>query len=636
MKNCWRYISSNLIFIVGSLSFFTALGQLAPKKVAEESYYMFPIKPGERNTLAGTMGELRSTHFHTGIDIRTEGRIGLPVYASADGYVSRVAVSNSGYGNAIYILHPNGHTTVYAHLDRINGKLASYIRTQQYESKSFEQNLMIKKGLFPVQKGDIIAYSGNSGSSGGPHLHYDIRDAYQNPLNPLNYGFEEILDHTPPLAEKIAVTTLNKNSRVSGQFGQMTYDVRRVGNNYVIDQPITAKGEIGIQLFAYDKLDNSRFRCGINTLEMDINGELVYAYDIQSFSFSEQRNILKHMSYENLHFTGTRYHKLYIDDGNKLNFYTTDKNNGRINVNVGQELLVTIKMTDTYENESMLTFKIIGKDFPESLYTYDNLKYDIDVIENTFVYKVPKEQTENGVVLNGTSTVPDYFINNTGIYLHDMRKEIPKVLQVDKSFKTYNFKDKVPHEMDYKYYDKHLDIYFPTNSLFDTLYLKTDYKLDTIAKQEYFEIGSSYVPLRKSIKVTLKPQQHYAKDQFAVYYIYDNGYKSFEGGSWEADKVSFWTRSFGKYSILQDSVPPTITPLTLNSNSLRFKIGDDLSGIKSFNCYVNNEWVLMNYDSKRALIWSEKLNDNKPFEGVVKLVVRDNQGNTTEYSNQLN
>lgn len=597
---------------------------------------MFPIKPGERNTLAGTMGELRSSHFHTGIDIRTEGRTGLPVYASADGYVSRAVISTSGYGNAVYIHHPNGHTTVYAHLESINGKLGNYIRTKQYESKSFEQNLMIKKDQFPVSKGDIIAYSGNSGSSQGPHLHYDIRDEHQNPLNPLNYGFEEILDNTPPLADKLTITTLNKDSRVSGQFGQITYDIRRVGNNYVIDQPIAAMGEIGLQLYAYDKLDNSRFRCGINTLEMHVNDELIYSYDIQSFSFSEQRNILKHMSYENLQFTGTRYHKLYIDDGNKLRFYNTDKNNGRIKVRAGDELPVTIKMTDTYGNESLLTFKIIGKEFPESLYTYDNLKYEIDVIENTFIYKIPKDQTEDGVVLNGTSRVPDYYINNTGIYLHDMRKELPKVLQVDKSFKTYNFKDKVPHEMDYKYYDKHLDIYFPVNSLFDTLYLKTDYKLDTVEQKEYFDIGSTYVPLRKSIKVTLKPQGQYPKDKYAVYQIYDNGYKGFEGGSWDADKVSFWTRSFGKYSILEDTIPPRITPLTLNSNSLRFKIGDNLSGIKSFNCYVNNEWVLMNYDSKRALIWSEKLNDNKPFSGVVKLIVVDNQGNSSEYTNQLN
>ena len=140
--------------------------------------------------LAGNFGELRSNHFHTGIDIKTQGKTGLPVYAPADGVVSRIKISPWGFGTALYIDHPNGYTTVYGHLSRLRDDLAKYARNIQYQDQSFDIDITVPGGKFQFKQGELIAYSGNSGSSGGPHLHFEIRDSKtQNPINPQLFNF---------------------------------------------------------------------------------------------------------------------------------------------------------------------------------------------------------------------------------------------------------------------------------------------------------------------------------------------------------------------------------------------------------------------------------------------------------------
>ena len=140
--------------------------------------------------LSGNFGELRSNHFHSGLDIKTQQREGLPVYAPADGYVKRIKVSHYGYGKALYLQHPNGYSSVYAHLQSYAGPIQQYVKEHQYNKESFEIELFPESDVLPVKKGQIIAYSGNSGSSGGPHLHFEIRDGASRPMNPMLFGIE--------------------------------------------------------------------------------------------------------------------------------------------------------------------------------------------------------------------------------------------------------------------------------------------------------------------------------------------------------------------------------------------------------------------------------------------------------------
>ncbi|MTI20110.1 M23 family metallopeptidase [Fulvivirga sp. RKSG066] len=620
-----------IIFTTGN----TVFAQLEESLKTDEPYYLFPIKPGERNSLAGTMGELRSSHFHTGLDIRTEGRIGLPVQSSADGYISRVAVSTSGYGNALYVTHPNGHTTVYAHLDKFNGPIAEYVKKEQYRRKTSALNLYFHKNRFEVNKGDVIAYSGNSGSSGGPHLHYDIRDQNNNVLNPLKYGFGEILDNTPPVAQKLAIKTLDKYARVDGQFGRKEYDLRRVGNDYTIDKPIAAYGKVGLEIYAYDKLDNSRFRCGITNIEVLVDGESIFEQNIDMLYFSKQRNILVHMDYPELRETGQRYHKLYVDDGNELHFYSA-QNEGKLNLGTDCKKQVKVKMTDSYRNVSYLDFEINCK-LPDHTVTGTNInKNTPTLLENTLVISVTANSSENALdlYLPEKNTIPaSYVVGNEAVYLWDMKEGLPYSVSTDKGESVLNYQTMVVPETAYNFYSKHIDIDFPSKALFDTLYMQSRYEYDSATNRELFEIGNERVPLKRNIGISLKPEKAYS-EKYAVYAMdsYNNLY--YEGGVWKDGRITFYSRNFGKYTIAADTVPPKIIPVKTNSQDLMFKITDELSGIKSYECTIDGNWVLMHYDHKRNLIWSEKLHDER-FNGEVKLTLIDNSNNKTEYKIEL-
>ena len=606
----------------------------------DDNYYLFPIKPGVTNTLAGTMGELRATHFHAGIDIRTEGRIGLVVHAAAGGYISRAAVSPTGYGNALYIQHPNGQTTVYAHLEKFKGPVAEYVKKEQYRRKTFKINLYFRKGQFPVERGDTIALAGNSGSSGGPHLHFDIRDANQRPLNPLTYGFNEVKDHIPPVALKLAVKTLDIDARVEGQFGRKEYNLRRVGNDYVVDEPIKARGLVGIEILAHDKLDYSRFRCGINTIEMKIDSSTVYRHHISSFAFHEQRNILKHMNYHELATTGKRFHKLYLDDGNQLKFYETNTLKGKFRALPGQQHHGVITMTDSYGNSSKLRFTLAGQNKTQVVYGKVITPEDTKVIDNTLV--ITTDASDSSVLSIFTprqvDIVPEFVANNSkAVYLWDLRHGVPRSVEKGDFYKSLDLRDMIPSQVGYDFFSEHVEINFPKNSLFDTVYFELDHYYDTLAQREIFKIGTRTIPLKKHINVTLRPQQAYQDlRNLRVFGVDGSGnLAGFVGGSWTGNKITFRTRNFGKFTLARDTVPPTITPVTVNTKDVKFKIMDHLSGIKDFVCTVNGQWVLMHYDYKRKLIWSEKLVESKPFSGEVKLVVTDNVNNKTEYKTQI-
>lgn len=171
--------------LVPFLSIVFVIGSFAQKASFPKGYFIFPINPGQKNTLAGVLGDLRTNHFHAGIDIRTQQREGLQVLAAADGYISKIKVQTTGYGNVIFIKHPNGMTTVYGHLLSFADPMGSYLREKQYERKTFEIEINPSPEQFPVRKGELIGLSGNTGGSAGPHLHFEIRDSKDNYLNPL-------------------------------------------------------------------------------------------------------------------------------------------------------------------------------------------------------------------------------------------------------------------------------------------------------------------------------------------------------------------------------------------------------------------------------------------------------------------
>ena len=632
-------LSKSIVVVLGLVSI-SVSGQFSkPDHELEllpntEVGYLFPVEPGTPNLLAGTMGELRSNHFHSGIDVRTNGRIGVPILASQDGYLSRVSISTGGYGNALYVTHPNGHTTVYGHLDRFEKKIADYVRSEQYKKKTFDINLYFKEGPFNFKRGDTIAFSGNSGGSSGPHLHFDIRDKNNEALNPLSFNFTEVVDNVPPIVQKIALRTMDIHSRINDQYGRYEFYVVREGNNFKLPYPILASGNIGIEFLGYDRLDNSHSKCGINFVELYANEDRIFKQVIDKVNFGDTRNILTLMDYTALKNSGDRYNKLYIDDGNDLSYYNGTKAKGIIKVG-DQEVPLKIILRDSYENESQVTLSLKPSNVTTEVANLSTSSrvLSFQVIENVMEVNSKREMGDSARVYykNLTEVLkPTYYSKQQNVFLIDLRKVLPDSIKVGNQTLVTHYKDIIPSTIPYKYYSDLVDINFSKNTLYDTVFLKVIHKNNG---REIFSIGDSIYPLNRNMSITLKPKGSYS-EKFSVYRVAGK-YNQYVGGTWSNGKISFSTRDFGDFVLLEDTNAPSIYRVAVNGAAARFKIKDDLSGIAYYEASINGEWLLMNYDYKTNMIWAERSDSKKPLKGDLTVKVVDNAGNENIYQEKI-
>ena len=598
---------------------------------------LFPINPGTPNTLAGTMGELRSSHFHTGIDIRTGGQEGLPVLAADDGYIFRVSVNPGGYGNAIYIKHANGHSTVYGHLQSFSKEIANYVRSQQYEKQRFALNVFPTADMFPVKRGDTIALSGNSGSSGGPHLHFDVRNRHQDLLNPLHYGFKEVIDNRAPMAKELALVTSGINSRVAGEFGRLVLPVSE-RNDYYVKDTIEAIGRIGLELYAYDRMDYTRFRTGLNQINVKVNGSQQFSTNIETWPFSKARQFYTYINFEALAKSGQRFHKLYIDEGNKLDFYSATNDNGYLTIEEGKIYTIDITLTDTYENESKVHFIIKGKK-DEAILPIKNTSIPDNSwrIDRNILMMAGTPEDTCVIYTNGNSHTinPAFKTRESSIFLYDLTEGIADSFAIKNRMHKPDIKAYIPAGVEYNLYDPVADIQFEKSSLFANIYLNLEHQTDSITGMDIVTIGNPLEPVNKNFTVNLKPFHIPENKQFYKAYILYGSTPSYIGGEWNEKYITFNTRSFGTYTLLADSIPPSVKPLILNKDEMVFKISDDLSGINSYNMYVNGQWVLMDYDPKKDLIWAEKPNSSFSYRGTIELKITDNTNNKAIYTTEI-
>jgi hypothetical protein len=251
-------------------------------------------------SLAGSFGELRPNHFHSGIDIKTNSRENLNVYAVADGYVARIRVSANGFGNALYINHPNGYTSVYGHLNAYNPVIALYLKNMQYAKESFEVDLFPQAHELPVKKGDIVALSGNTGSSGGPHLHFELRETKTEiTINPQLFGYE-IEDRVPPAIQAIKLYPLSNSSAINGLNNSASFLVKGKAGNYTlaVSNPIEAHGNIVMGIITSDAQTSAGEKNGVYSIEIKMDGKRYYFHELDKFGFNETRGINSHIDYE--------------------------------------------------------------------------------------------------------------------------------------------------------------------------------------------------------------------------------------------------------------------------------------------------------------------------------------------------
>lgn len=546
-----------------------------------QNYFASPIE--STIYLAGNFGELRPNHFHMGLDFKTEGKEGMPIKAAADGYVSRVKISSFGYGKVVYITHPNGYVTVYAHLSQLNDTIGAYMKAYQYEQQKFEIDVTFNPNKINIKKGELVGLSGNTGLSGGPHLHFEIREEKtERAVNPLLFGFD-VPDNIKPEIKKIRIYPADIYARINGKNSSITLPVKLTKSGYVIEKKDSIKisGNVFIGLETFDKENRLSGKNGTYQISLSIDDKQVYAHQLKSIGFNETRCINTFVDYPERIKSGNFYQRCFVERNNKLGVYNNILNKGIITIEDKAIHKIKINVSDIKNNTSSIVFNLIG----------DTKAKVIEPVTNNGVAAVFHATEEN-------------------------------------EFKTNDFFATLP-----------------ANVLYDDIQFKYDTIVDKRLYSAIHSIHTVDVPLHDNITIGIKPTITLADSMKKYLIITQIPGKQFAGNEWQGDFITAKTKYFGKYAVLLDTVKPTIKAVTfaktkqLTSNSeIQFTIKDNLSGIQSFDAYIDNRWILMEYEHKQNKIYYkvEMKGDYTPFKKgqnhTFKLVVTDKAGNSAEYT----
>ena len=514
--------------------------------------------------LSGNFGELRPNHFHAGFDLKTLQKEGLKVYAVADGYISRIKISTFGNGKAIYITHPNGFTSVYGHLRSTDGVIENYIKKSHYALKSFEIELFPKPDELIVKKGQVIAFSGNTGGSEGPHLHFEIRDTKtEKIINPMFFGFDKnIKDTKKPLLSSVYVYPLDTKTAVNHSKRPLLLNLSLQKNGTYLSEKVVANGKIGFGITAFDYDDVSFNKNGVFKIQSFYNGKPSFGYQFDTYSFDDMRYINALIDYSKYKKTQQRVQKLFMKNKFGLSIIQADENNGIISVVPNLTSVYRIEVSDFFGNKSTVSIPI----------QYDLLSTIIDqepVVSNYFV-RANKDSNftkDNMSVFFPAGTFYDDFdmnfdVKNDTLFLHD---------------------DTVPAHTNF------------TISIEDNKY--------TEAQREKIFIG-----LVQDKKMTYNAT--YRKDTVFSTKVKTLGKYTLVMDT-TAPKISMAKPIEGKW--LSDQ------------KTIQLIINDEVSGIKSYSGYLNGNWILFEYDNKtKRLI--HNFSDGIVSEGAndLKVEVIDN------------
>lgn len=552
-------------------AFFISLSIAAQDKYPKD-YFRSPLDIPIQ--LSGNFGELRPNHFHAGFDLKTNQKEGLNVYAAADGYVSRIKISSGGYGKAIYITHANGYTTVYGHLQKATGAIEKKIIELQYAEKSYEIEAFFKPREIPVKKSDIIALSGNTGGSEGPHLHFEFRDnKTEKIINPLYFGLE-IKDTKKPIVSNLMVYPIDAESTVNQSKRPVALNLSLQQDGTYVSEKVSAKGKIGFGIIASDLDDVSYNPNGVYKTKLTNNGKDIFGYEFDEMVFDEGRYVNAFIDYERYKKMHNRVQKLFMKEKYGFSNIKSNGNNGIIEVAPNYSDSVRVEVSD-YKG-------------------------------NTTKIQVPVSYSDQKILVPADDKTTKYFVKSKS----------------DTNFEKDN-----------------VSVFFPANTFYEDFYMNFDVRNKTLFLHE------DIVPAHTNFTITFEDKESSAEDKKKMFIATVNGTKlGFLYTKLQDNTFTAKARNLGQFKLAKDTVAPKISiakPIQdkwiTAQKSIVITISDDFSGIKSYNGYINDKWVLFEYESKLRRL-THVFDDALLLEGKnnLKLVVTDNVGNSTIFETQFN
>jgi hypothetical protein len=563
------------VFIISILFFNTLYDD--PK---DKSIFISPVKIPL--LLSANFGELRLDHFHSGLDIKTQGVTGKEVVAAATGYIYRISVSPGGFGKALYVRHPSGYSTVYGHLDKFTPDIEDYVIARQYDKKSYLVTLFPEKEKFPVKQGEMIAYSGNSGSSAGPHLHYEIRKSESEiPVNPLLFEFGTG-DNIEPVIEKLVIYPVNRHTIINNQNIIKKINVSGGHGNYYItaENEIRISGLAGFGIKSFDLLNDSYNKCAVYSIELAIDSITIFKYVMDGFSFNESRFINSHIDYETYLKENIYIERTFVLPNDKLSVYKDVVNRGIFNFNDDMTHHAEIIVTDVRNNKASLTFEVKAES-----------------------------------------------------------AKSPGVAEtIDKNLKL------MPFNKSNKFVAENISISIPAGALYDTL--NFSYKKGEGTKEmlsDLHNVHDKFTPVHKAYTLSIKPGviPGGKESKMLIVQLGDDQEKSAMNSIWSEGYLTAEVLSFGKFFVGIDSVAPVISANGLVSGAIltgkkeiKIKITDDFSGIKSYEPTIDGKWALFEYDQKNNLL-IYIFDERRITQGTkhsLSLKVTDNKDNISFYN----
>ena len=525
--------------------------------------------------LSGNFGELRSNHFHGGLDFKTQGVTGKPLLAIADGYISKVTVTAGGYGNALYITHDNGYTSVHGHLDRFLPAIARLVRERQYAEQSFVVSLEFGPDEFRVRQGEVVAYAGNTGYSFGPHLHMEIRTTDTNePIDPLPFYKDKIADNIAPRATHIMMYGAKDEGKVT--FVGDSKNVKEVDGKIIVNcqlslvNCITAWGRIGTAISANDYMDGTSNNYGVRYVRLYVDDRLVSSSDVNRFDFEENRLINSWTDYLEQRRSGRWYMRSAFAEFNDLRMLHADADRGWVIIDEERDYHFRYELEDLYGNTSTYRFVVRGR-----------------------------------------------------------RMELP-----ERRLPDYNYRMDASRAN--RFYTKGFELWIPEKTLFDHVELDYDIIPSDVDQAPHYRLSAQPVPLRRAAEVTIPVWPDRGVDGSKLYVARVDGRRRIsQGGTYRLGRITANITELGTYTVCVDTVAPKITPIGSTAwkqqGRVVFRIADGETGIRSYRGTIDGRWVLFKYSSKTARMTCDlKAEGIGPGRHEVVIEVEDMRGNVGE------